>query len=434
MKKFLFSLVFIFASFFMINDVSAATAKISVTSSKNRVIVGETVTVTVKVSSTDNLGSWQFEVSPSSNLSLVSSSFGGLYIKDVVDSATQKSKTYTFVFKAKSSGTGKVSVKNSLVYSYGENIMSTTNGSVSFSMMTYAELQATYSKNNNLSSLKVEGYDLTPVFNKDTLEYNLEVENGVESAKITATKEDSTASIKGTGDVSLVEGINTFEVVVTAQNGSTKTYKVNITVKELSPIEVDVNGSKYSVIRKKELLPKANMYYEETTVKINDEDVPAYYNEAASITLVGLRNEAQEAKLYIYDNGNYKLYDEVSFNQLFIQILPMDESLLGEGYTISKVDIGDKSVAVYSKEGYTYPVLYGLNIETGEKNLYKYDALENTLQRMENIVVETNEGLYFIIIISMFGFIVLSYLLFIILLIRKNRKRKMKIQRIEDAF
>lgn len=409
--------------------VDAASANISVSASKSRVMVGETVVVTVKISSSSNLGSWSFDVSPSSNLTLVSSSFGGLFVKDVVTSPTQKSKTYTFTFKAKSSGTGSVTIKNSSIYDYDESQMSATNGSVSFKMMTYAELEATYSKNNYLSSLKVEGYNLTPNFDKDTLEYNLEVENGVESAKIIATKEDNTATIKGTGEVSLEEGINTFDIVVTAQNGSKRTYKLNITVKELSPIEVTLNGSTYNVIRKKELMPKANMYFQETTIKINDEDVPAYYNEASNITLVGLKNESLESKLYIYDNGEYKLYEEISFNQLFIQILDMDESLLDEGYTISKINVGDKSLAVYTKEGHTYPVLYGVNLETGEKNLYKYDSKENTLQRLENIIIENNEELYFMIIIGMFGFIIISYILFIILLLKKNKKSKKKIEK-----
>lgn len=413
--------------------VDAASANISVTSSKSTVMVGETVTVTVKVSSSSNLGTWEFDVVPSSNLILTNSSFNGrLNVVDVASNGSTTSKSYTFTFKAKSSGTATVSIKNSSIFGYDENKMSVTNGSKSFKLMTYAELEATYSKNNYLKSLSVDGFEITPTFNKETLEYNLEVENGTESAKIIATKEDNTASIKGTGEVSLEEGVNTFEIVVTAQNGSKRTYKLNITVKELSPIEVNLNGSTYNVIRKKELLPKANIYYQETTIKINDEDVPAYYNEEASITLVGLRNEALETKLYMYDNGEFKPYDEISFNQLFIQLLEMDESLLGEGYTISKINIGDKSVAVYTKEGHTYPVIYGLNIETGEKKLYKYDVEENTIQRLEDIKIENNEDLYFIIIICLFGFIIISYILFICLLLKKNSKSKKKIKKKEE--
>lgn len=413
--------------------VDAASANISVTSSKSQVIVGETVTVTVKVSSSAALGSWSFDVSHSSNLTLTNSSFGGLYIVDFVGNSNTKSKTYTFTFKAKSSGSATVSIKNSSVIGYDESKMSVTNGSKTFKLMTYAELQATYSKNNYLKSLSVDGYDITPVFNKETLEYNLELENGIESALIKASKEDSTATVKGTGEVSLKEGVNTFEIVVTAQNGSKRTYTLNITVKELDPIEVVVNGANYTVIRKKELMPKSNMYFQESTVTINEEQVPAYYNEVSNITLVGLAN-GLESKLFIYDNGQYKKYEELSFNQLFIQVLDMDENLLGEGYAISKINVGDSSLAVYTKEGQNYPVIYGLNIETGKKNLYTYDSDENTLQRYETVEVENNEELYFIIIIGLFGFIVISYILFIVLLMKKNKRKKKQIEKVEEEL
>ena len=54
-------------------------------------------------------------------------------------------------------------------------------------------------------------------------------------------------------------------------------------------------------------MPQASVYYTESTVKINEEDVPAYFNEQANITLVGLKNSVGETKLYIYDNGKYTL-------------------------------------------------------------------------------------------------------------------------------
>jgi len=431
MKKIIYFILFSVFCFIPCYEANAASATISVTSSKSTVIVGETVTVTVKVSSSSALGSWSFDVAHSSNLSLSSSSFGGLYIVDFVGNGNTTTKTYTFKFKAKSSGSATVSIKNASVIGYDEAKMSVTTGKKTFKLMTQAELEATYSKNNYLSSLSVEGHNLTPTFSKDVLEYNLELENGVESAVIKASKEDNTATVKGTGEVSLKEGLNTFEVVVTAQNGGVRTYKVNITVKELNPIEVVVNGAHYTVIRKKEMMPLANMYFQETTVNIDGEEVPGYFNEASNITLVGLAN-GLDNKLFIYDNGEYKTYEELSFNQLFIQVLEMDMSLLGEGYTISKINIGNNSLAVYSKEGEAYPLLYGLNIETGVKNLYEYDVEENTLQRYVKVEVETNEELYFIIIISLFGFIVLSYILFLILLVKKNKKKKKTIKTIED--
>ena len=408
MKKILLFITFFLTMFCFKTEVFAG--NFTVSSNYSSVFVGNKVTITVKV---NNLAG-RFKI-VSSNGSVLSGGNSGIWLEN---------ETRTFQFTANSLGSATISVVPVDVADLSTNTAYTTTKTIKVNVISP-------SKNNYLSSLSVEGHTISPSFDKDTLEYSLDVENGTKNVVIKASKEDSTASIKGTGEVSLDEGLNTFSIVVTAQNGSIKTYKLNITVKELTPIEVNVNGATYNVIRKKEMLPNANMYFQETTIKINEEDVPAYYNETSNMTLIGLTNNL-ESKLFIYDNGKYTLYEEIAFNQLFIQILDMDESLLGEGYTATKINIGEESLAVYTKEGFSYPVLYGLNIATGEKNLYKYDAKENTLQILEDIVIENNEELYFIIIIGLFGFIVISYILFIFLLLRKNKKTKKQLDKIEE--
>lgn len=425
MKKIVLGLVTIFISLFAFSQVKAASANISVTSNKSRVIVGENVTVTVKISSSQALGSWSFDVVPSSNLTLVDSSFGGLYIADVVQNGNQKSKTYTFTFKAKSSGTGSVSIRNSNVRGWDELSMSATNGSTSFKMMTQSELQASYSKNNNLKSLSIEGYELTPTFDKDILEYTLELENGIESIEVSATKEDSTASISGTGTIPLSEGVNPVKIVVTAQNGSTKTYTINVTVKELSPIEVTVDGKKYSVIRKQEFMPAASIYYEETKVMIGEEEVPAYHNSHTDFTLVGLKDEEGNTGLFLYQNDTYLPYQELSFNQIAIYSLDLEE--IPKGYIKDTITIGQNKVTAYTKEG-SYPLVYGINLDTGIKRLYQYDQEENTLQRFKE-VDNSKETLYFYCIIGLISFIILTYFIILIVMIKNNKKKKLKLER-----
>ena len=84
------------------------------------------------------------------------------------------------------------------------------------------------SSNNNLSNLSVSGHEIN--FNKNTTTYTLETT----SSKVTvnATKEDSYATISGTGTKSLSYGLNTIKVVVTSETGSKKTYTINITRKD----------------------------------------------------------------------------------------------------------------------------------------------------------------------------------------------------------
>ncbi len=84
------------------------------------------------------------------------------------------------------------------------------------------------SPNIKLSSLKVEGYGLTPSFQPDILEYTLVVPADTASVNITAVTMDSKAKVTGTGTVELPEIENVITVTVTAENGSTREYKLTI--------------------------------------------------------------------------------------------------------------------------------------------------------------------------------------------------------------
>ena len=84
------------------------------------------------------------------------------------------------------------------------------------------------SPNYLLSSLGVEGFVLTPSFDKYETEYSLIVPYETSSVRVNAQTLDSSASVKGSGYVNLAVGVNDVNVVVTAGNGTTKTYHIAI--------------------------------------------------------------------------------------------------------------------------------------------------------------------------------------------------------------
>ena len=88
------------------------------------------------------------------------------------------------------------------------------------------------SPNYLLSSLSVNGYSLTPAFDKYQTEYNLIVPYETSAVQISAQPLDSSASVKGAGNVNLKVGINDVDIVVTAGNGTTKTYHLSIARQE----------------------------------------------------------------------------------------------------------------------------------------------------------------------------------------------------------
>ncbi|MDE5587281.1 MAG: cadherin-like beta sandwich domain-containing protein, partial [Bacilli bacterium] len=82
------------------------------------------------------------------------------------------------------------------------------------------------SKNNNLSSLSVDGYTQKPTFHKAVTFYTVDVGNNINSVVIKATAEDENASITGDGLKKLETGENYFEVIVTSESGTEKKYTV----------------------------------------------------------------------------------------------------------------------------------------------------------------------------------------------------------------
>ena len=193
--------------------INAASGSISLSGSSSAV-VGNTVTINVTISSSTTLGSWQADLNYDRNylkLTSTNSESGGTAMAGNSTNGSTKSKTYKFTFKALKSGSTKVSIDSYIAYDWDTKELSMTGSTKNIKIMTQEELESTYSDDANLKSLSIEGYTLTPEFNKDTLEYNLEVENDMTSIKIIASKSNANASVDGAGDKTLEEGNNKFE-------------------------------------------------------------------------------------------------------------------------------------------------------------------------------------------------------------------------------
>lgn len=405
-KKIKYLLFIIICNIFMIN-VYAAGASITAKASSSKVQVGDTVKVTVTVSTPSNisLGSWQFNVAyDTSVLTYVSSTLeNGLTSAGYMTSSNQHNKTYTITFKAKKAGTGKVTINNAETYNFDTDASiatstsnatitivnpsstsnksnSNSNSSSNSSKNSNSNSNTTKSANNDLASLSISGYEINPKFNKNTTSYSVSVPNEIREIDVNATVADSKAKLNGTGNIKLSEGSNKVNIIVTAENGNTKTYTVNVNVEDKDPIIVTVDGEKYTVVQKKDGLEIPNNY-KDTTITINGTDVPAFTNDITNFTLVGLTDTSGNMKLYIYSDDNYILYNEYRFNGISIYIKePSDEVKFAKLKEI-KITIDDNEVKAYKIDDNNYPLVYGVNLETGEENWYTYEESEKTLQK-----------------------------------------------------
>ena len=252
-KKILSIFVILISLFtFNIDKVNAATGTITITSNKSQIVVGNTVIFTVTVTSPKEMVALQYDISYDKTIMTLTS--GNTSDAPVFSGNGVKTQKYTFKFKAKKSGTATLKFNAVGATMVGSEEVKFSSKSKSIKVITQAQLEASYSKNNNLSSLGVTGYTLSPKFSPSVTNYTVNLPANTEKITITGKKADSSASIEGLGTKTVVDGTNTIKIKVTAENGSTKTYTINAIVEELNPITITIDDQEYTVIRKAKLL------------------------------------------------------------------------------------------------------------------------------------------------------------------------------------
>ena len=84
------------------------------------------------------------------------------------------------------------------------------------------------SSDNYLTNLQIDGYRLTPEFDKQTLEYTIDEDIKTNEININATPSNEKATINGAGTVKVEENKNEYRIDVTAENGSVRTYIIKL--------------------------------------------------------------------------------------------------------------------------------------------------------------------------------------------------------------
>ena len=426
MKKILFILTAFLSLMIFPMTSEASSGSIKITSSSSQVIVGNTVTVKVTLSSGIALGSWEFDINyDNSFLKLTESNAdnGGTYFVNAGDGKS-KSKTYTLKFRALKSGATNITVGSNDVYGYDKSSMSISKTNKRLTLMTQKELEASYSKENNLKDLTVEGYTLDKPFNKDTLEYTVNVPTGTTKVNIKASKNDSTATVTGAGEIEVTEGTNTVDILVIAQNGAEKTYKLTINVEDQNPINVTYNNTNYTVIKNATLLT-APETFKETTLTIDDCEIPGFINENANLTLVGLKDPSDNISLFIYKDGTYTLFNEIGLNNYFLIPVPFKEEL---NLPKTMIKINNEDIEAYKlNDESNLVIINALNLENGKESLYLYDIKDNTsIPYYSSLTISSDDTLtnYTYIIIAFAGALFLMLIVIFILLHSLKKKQK----------
>lgn len=400
-RKFSLSLLLTGAMLLCLVQTSFADG-ISVSAGQGSVSVGKTVAFSITVPSGSE--AWTYSVSWSGNLTLESGDTAPMGFEG-------DSRTNQLVFRANSTGTGTVSISAGSYCIAGVDYDASGSASVSIvaadkpddsepapaptpsgGSSTDNNPGVSLSGNNALSALTVSAGTLTPAFDPAITEYTLSLPSQSDRLTITANPSDSRATVQGDGDISLQDGETSLSVVVTAEDGSAKTYTITVQVAQAPTLFLDYNGQRLGVVKDvSQVTPPAGFAPAEP-ITYSGDTLPIWTDVSGKRTLVYLMDEKTSAQgfyLFSQTTGVQSPYLPIlcgSVTYIYTDI-PKELSSV-PGLTPATVKAFGQTL-----NGWTYNdaslkdfcVLYLMD-DAGSYGYYTYDSREETLQRFSGAV------------------------------------------------
>ena len=311
------------------------------------------------------------------------------------------------------------------------------------------------SSNASLGSLVISAGTLSPEFSAATKDYTATVDYSCSSLAVTANPADSKASVTSvTGNDSLEVGENTVSVVVTAEDGSTSTYNIVVTRRAEDDPEnadkqdnwkkFDINGTEWTMINDipEDVVPEG---FEHSKTVIDGLEYNTLHGTFGDITLVYLQSESGNG-LFVYDAAQNAAYEFVRINSEshFIVVLLPKVDDVPEGYNEISLSIEGKGVATaYQTKGEKtddqtkdFYLIYAMN-DNGESGWYTYDSVDGTYMRTKlstpTVAQEENDttkselvpGIAnkYLVLAAILVLIIIILALLLLVVIVKNKKR-----------
>lgn len=377
---------------------SVFAASISVTAGQSSVKVGNTVAFTITVPS--NTQAWTYQVAWSDNLTYVSGDTEPMGFEG-------NSTRNQLIFKANGEGTGKVWIAGGS-YSIDRQPYDAS-GSATVSIVSASQPSQGYdhgdfdddpptpskSSNNALASLTVSAGELTPAFDPTITDYTLSLPLRTNKITFTATPSDSKATVQGDGEVALQGGENKVAVVVTAEDGSAKTYNITVKVAREPTVFFSLNGESLGVMQDTDgVTPPAG--FSPTTVPYSGEELPAWTNAAGQMLLYLVNQDTLAAGFYLYDEaeGVQSPYLPIvcgATTYVYTGVPAEKESI--PGLTLCDVEAFGHILKGWKYEDASlqdFCVLYLMDAG-GNYGCHTYDSQSGTLQRFSGAVF-TDDG------------------------------------------
>lgn len=299
------------------------------------------------------------------------------------DAVCPSSTSYNEIMDIKAD-MGKVTVKSS------QNLSGNAN-------LSRLELYAVNAKGES------EEVVLSPSFSPDITQYQVVVGRDVNQFVVSAGTEQENAQIISTTGMSLIASSSFGVITVQAENGDQKNYYIyysrteqeNTQVKTEGTIPGEITGESVKIkLGKQVLYTKESL--KDVTVPEGFEIVSYTYKKKKVVAIQGLSKEitafylakkdGTKGAFYIYDTEKKDFYrmNNILFGENLYTVIRVEEGTkIPSGYDKSTIKVNGISTDCYTTgDKSMYCLIYAMN-GNGDKNFYRYDKTENSMQRVQ---------------------------------------------------
>lgn len=388
-------------SIFSFGTLAAGSASISF--SKSNPTVADTVTVTVTVSAPNMYGvniTGNYNEEVLTYVSGASSAGAGIFQIAESDSFNgESSKSFAIVFKAKKAGSSPVSFSGQVSCQEAVGMLPVDVDVAASATLTVKDV--TLSSNANLKYLRPSAGSLSPKFSQNVTEYTVNVKKNVTECKVYADTVEAGAKVTVSGSATLKIGNNTRVVTVTAPSGAQKSYTITIirsdvdepeeesdtssTAEVPSALETIIGGASFVVLKDISSV-ELPVGFNVTKRLYNNEEITVAIDDKENYELFYLKSaDGEEIAPYTYDE-NKNAFKRVQIitqgsNSYIVAEIP-DDLTVPKEYTAKSVKIQEMNISAYKSENETLKDMYYIYCYFGgEYNMYRYDTVENVLQR-----------------------------------------------------
>lgn len=343
-------LLLLLLAVFPAQSALAASATITLTTDTEEIHAGDTVEVKLTIKADATIGDFEAFLSYDDTIfefysaaSCITGGAGFLKVADIGASPSAQERTYRIYFKALVQGECEVALYDRpVVYCYTDGTEMSVTGVnkifkvlPSFSASSNSRLSALYLVDDQPATVT-----LSPEFQPETTKYYAAVDYLSDMVIVSAIAEDSLANVEVSGGKNLSHGNNEVLITVTAEDGSRTVYTIYVYRSELME---------------------------------EPEDPVAEEPEEPVITLTpGISFEQSEEQTIVTEYHTYMVCGKP------------ENFKLPDGYVPTTLMINGIQVDAYAKQGENPEefLLLVLRNEAGEINWYRFDRIEQTLQRV----------------------------------------------------